>query len=217
MRCVVADDSLLIREGVSALLVAQGWDVVATAADASHLIREIALARPDVALVDIRMPPTHTDEGLRAAVRIRREYPTVAVVVLSQYLDSAYAHRLLTEVPRGVGYLLKDRITDADALADAITRVVQGECMVDPAIVARLLTRRRSPGPLDGLTTREREVLALVAEGRSNAAISRMLGITAKTLEDHVRQIFTKLRLLESADDNRRVLAVVSYLRATDE
>ena len=214
MRVVVADDSMLIREGLSALLTGAGCDVVATAEDGEGVLREVALARPDVVVVDIRMPPTHTQEGIAAAHRIRRDHPAVGVLVLSQYLESEYAMRLIADAPQHLGYLLKDRVSDVTEFVDALHRVVAGECVIDPAIVSRLMNRPGDTGPLDALTAREREVLALVAEGRSNGAIAQRLGMSQKTLEAHVRQILLKLDLPESHDDHRRVLAVLTYLRS---
>jgi DNA-binding NarL/FixJ family response regulator len=215
MKVIVADDSLLVREAVTSLLTDAGHDVVAAVADARSLLREVALNRPDVAVVDIRMPPTHTDEGIVAAHEIRRRHPTVAVLVLSQYLESAYASRLVEDEPGRLGYLLKERVVDVSVLVDALRRLADGECVIDPAIVHRLLRRPRPAGPLDALTPRETEVLGLMAEGRSNAAIANALDLSAKTLETHIRQILTKLDLPESADDHRRVLAVLTYLRST--
>jgi DNA-binding NarL/FixJ family response regulator len=214
VRVVVADDSMLIREGLSALLTGAGCEVVATAEDGDSVLREVALARPDVVVVDIRMPPTHTQEGITAAHRIRRDHPTVGVLVLSQYLESEYAMRLIADAPHHLGYLLKDRVSDVTEFVDALRRVVEGECVIDPAIVSRLMNRPGDTGPLDALTAREREVLALVAEGRSNGAIAERLGMSQKTLEAHVRQILLKLDLPESHDDHRRVLAVLTYLRS---
>jgi len=214
VRVVVADDSMLIREGLSALLTGAGCEVVATAEDGEGVLREVALARPDVVVVDIRMPPTHTQEGITAAHRIRRDHPGVGVLVLSQYLESEYAMRLIADAPQHLGYLLKDRVSDVTEFVDALHRVVAGECVIDPAIVSRLMNRPGDTGPLDALTAREREVLALVAEGRSNGAIAERLGMSQKTLEAHVRQILLKLDLPESHDDHRRVLAVLTYLRS---
>ena len=214
MRVVLADDSMLIREGLTALLTGAGCEVVATAEDGEGVLREVALARPDVVVVDIRMPPTHTQEGITAAHRIRRDHPGVGVLVLSQYLESEYAMRLIADAPQHLGYLLKDRVSDVTEFVDALHRVVAGECVIDPAIVSRLMNRPGDTGPLDALTAREREVLALVAEGRSNGAIAERLGMSQKTLEAHVRQILLKLDLPESHDDHRRVLAVLTYLRS---
>jgi serine/threonine-protein kinase len=176
-------------------------------------VRRVELTRPDVAIVDIKMPPTQTDEGIVAAQEIRRAHPTIGVLVLSQHLESRYAMRLLEEAPERVGYLLKDRVSDIAVLADALKRIGEGECVIDPTIVSRLVNRPREGGPLDELTEREREVLALMAEGRSNGAISQALFMSPKTVEANVRQIFRKLGLQQSPDDHRRVLAVLRYLR----
>ena len=216
MRVVIADDSMIVREGLARLLSDSGCDVAATAADAAQLLRAVRRTRPDVAIVDVKMPPTHTDEGITAALEIRRTHPDVGVLVLSQYLESEYATRLLTEVPERAGYLLKDRLADVAVLVDALRRIVEGECVVDPTIVARLVHRPRQPSPLDQLSDREREVLALMAEGRSNRAIAQRLFVSSKTIEAHVRQILLKLDLPESADDHRRVLAVLTYLRSAE-
>ena len=215
MRVVVADDSLLLREGLARLLTDAGCDVVGTAEDATGLMREVELTTPDAVLVDIKMPPTFTEEGIVAARLIRRTRPGVAVLVLSQYVESKYAWRLITESPGHVGYLLKDRVSDIAVLVDALRRVTEGECVVDPTIVARLMHRPHDPDPLNVLTAREREVLALLAEGRSNAAIAQRLMMSQKTLETHVRQVFQKLGLQESPDDHRRVLAVLTFLRSS--
>ena len=214
LRVAIADDSMIVREGLARLLAEAGHEVEATVDSADGLLREVAL-HPDLdaVLVDIRMPPTWTDEGIAVARRLRRDHPRLGVLVLSQYLESHYATSLLTDTPEHAGYLLKDRVSDVAVLVDALRRVVEGECVVDPTIVARLMRRRTASGPLDRLSQREREVLALMAEGRSNVAISSMLGVVERTLEAHVRQIFQKLDLPPSADDHRRVLAVVRYLQ----
>ena len=211
---MVADDVMLTRAGIVRLLRDAGIDVVAEAGDAAELLRHVALARPDAVVVDIRMPPTQTDEGLVAAQRIRAAHPGVGVLVLSQYVEPSYALRLLEEHPESVGYLLKERVFDAAILVDALRRLADGETVVDPTIVSRLLGRGRRRDPLDELTAREREVLGLVAEGLSNKAIAARLFVTERTVEAHVKQIFLKLRLETSADSHRRVLAVLAYLRA---
>jgi DNA-binding NarL/FixJ family response regulator len=214
LRVAIADDSMIVREGLARLLAEAGHKVEATVDSADGLLREVVI-HPDLdaVVVDIRMPPTWTDEGIALARRLRRNYPALGVLVLSQYLESHYATSLLSETPEHAGYLLKDRVSDVAVLVDALRRVVEGECVVDPTIVARLMRPRTASGPLDRLSQREREVLALMAEGRSNAAISSMLGMGERTLEAHVRQIFQKLDLPPSADDHRRVLAVVRYLQ----
>jgi DNA-binding NarL/FixJ family response regulator len=214
VRVVVADDAMLTREGIVHVLREGGVEVVAQAGDAEDLLREIRRSPPDVAVVDIKMPPTHTDEGLVAAHRIRAEQPNVAVLVLSQYLEPSYAMRLLEEHPEKVGYLLKERVFAPAVLVDAITRVHEGETVVDPTIVSHLFGRRRRENPLAVLSPREREVLALVAEGLSNKAIASRLFVTERTVEAHVTQIFLKLDLGDSPDSHRRVLAVLAFLRA---
>jgi DNA-binding NarL/FixJ family response regulator len=214
VRVVVADDSMLIREGLALLLTEAGCDVVGKAHDAAALLRDVAVTQPDVAVIDIKMPPTHTDEGIAAAQEVRRSYPAVAALVLSQYLETSYALRLLEEAPAGVGYLLKDRLSDIAVLVDSLHRLVEGECVIDPTIVSRLIARPRPPGPLDDLTDRERDVLTLMAEGYSNQAIAGELSISPRTVEAHVRKIFLVLDLPESPDIHRRVLAVLTHLRA---
>jgi DNA-binding NarL/FixJ family response regulator len=214
MKVVIADDSLLIREGLMHLLGSVGAEVVGTATDARELQREVVMSGPDAAIVDIKMPPGFTDEGIRAAHQIRKSQPAVGVLVLSQYVESEWAMRLLRDAPDHLGYLLKERVDDAGVLLEALDRVVAGECVVDPGIVERLIDRPREPGPLDRLTPRELEVLALMAEGRSNAAIADRLGLSVKTLEAHIRHILQRLGLEESPADHRRVLAVLRYLRS---
>jgi DNA-binding NarL/FixJ family response regulator len=214
VRVVVAEDTMLTREGIVRLLQEAGVDVVAQAEDAATLIRHIRLERPDAAIVDIRMPPTHTDEGLVAAQQIRAEHPDIGVLVLSHYVEPGYAIRLLEEHPARIGYLLKERVFDVAILVDALRRIGDGETVVDPTIVARLVQRRRRKDPLAELTKREREVLELVAEGLSNHAIAARLFVTERTVEAHVKQIFMKLGLNVSAESHRRVLAVLLYLRS---
>ena len=214
MRVVIADDAMLIREGTARLLEEAGVQVAGTAGDARQLLRIVATEHPDVAIVDIKMPPTFTDEGLAAAEQIRNSDPGVGVLVLSQYLESRYATRLLEHHPEALGYLLKERVSDIGALKDAIQRIAEGECVLDPTIVARLLKRPRRPGPLDKLTGREREVLALIAEGRSNHGIAQTLVLSPKTVEAHIGRIMAKLGLDDTPDYHRRVLAVLAFLRA---
>jgi DNA-binding NarL/FixJ family response regulator len=212
VRVVVADDSTLLREGVVRLLEESELEVVGQAGDAEDLLRKVRAHKPDVAVVDVRMPPTHTDEGLRAAREIRAELPEVGVLVLSQYVEVAYARELLAESAEGVGYLLKDRVADIDALTDAVRRVGAGGSALDPEVVSQMLGRKRVDDPLDELTPREREVLGLMAEGRSNAAIAAELVVTERAVEKHVTGIFSKLGLSTSGEDHRRVLAVLRYL-----
>lgn len=214
MRLIVADDSLLFREGLVRLLAEQKFEVVAKADNAEDLVRRVGGLLPEVAIVDIRMPPTFSDEGLRAALEIGERYPQVGVMVLSQYVESGYAIRLFERGSAGRGYLLKDRVGDLDTFADAIRRVGHGDPVVDPDVVAALVDQRRAAGPLDELTDRERACLALMAEGRSNAGICEQIFLSPRTVESHVRTIFRKLDLEETHDDHRRVLAVLAYLRA---
>jgi DNA-binding NarL/FixJ family response regulator len=213
MRVVLADDSVLLREGVARLLADVGFEVVAQSGTAEELLREVPTHRPDVAIVDIRMPPTHTDEGLRAAQEIRRQFPDVGVLVLSQYVEPAYAMQLLAESAEGVGYLLKDRISDVDEFAAAVRRVGEGGTALDPAVVSELVGRRRAYDPLAELSPREREVLNLMAEGKSNQAIAEKLSVTVRAVDQHVMGIFSKLNLPASEQDHRRVLAVLTFLR----
>jgi len=213
MRVVLADDSVLLREGVARLLEDAGFQIVGQADNAEQLLLKVRSYKPDVAVVDIRMPPTHTDEGLRAAREIRKNHPGTGVVVLSQYVESEYALDLLADSAEGVGYLLKDRIADIGEFADAVRRVGEGGSALDPAVVAQLVGRRRKDDPLGSLTPREREVLGLMAEGRSNQAICARLFITERAVEKHVTSIFGKLRLPADAADHRRVLAVLAYLQ----
>jgi DNA-binding NarL/FixJ family response regulator len=213
-RAVLAEDSALFREGLTRLLTDAGYDVAATAADADELLLQVRGHRPDVVITDIRMPPTHTTEGLAAALQIRAEFPGVAVLVLSQYVETTYAMKLLGDNPRGVGYLLKDRVANSRELCEAIQRVLRGGSVIDPEVVAELLGRRRERDPVQELTGREREILALMAEGRSNQAICERLILSSRTVETHVAHIFTKLGLPPSTDDHRRVLAVLAYLRS---
>ena len=214
MRVVVADDVMLTRQGIVHLLDEAGVDVVAQAEDADELLREVRLKQPDAAIVDIRMPPTHTDEGLVATQRIRADHPAIGVLVLSQYVEPSYAMRLLEEHPERVGYLLKQRVFDVAVLVDALRRIGDGETVVDPTIVSRLVGRQRRHDPLAELTAREREVLGLVAEGLSNGAIASRLFVTERTVEAHVKQVFLKLGLAISPESHRRVLAVLAYLRS---
>ena len=214
MRVVIADDEMIVREGLARLLADAGFDVAGRATNGQELLRAVRLTSPDVAIVDIKMPPTHTDEGLVAAREIRAAHPAVGVLVLSHYLESIYAMRLLEEHPERAGYLLKERVSDIAVLADALRRIAEGECVIDPTIVARLVNRPRDPGPLGALTDREREVLELIAEGRSNQAIAAKLFLSPKTVETHIRQIFQKLELSGSPDSHRRVLAVLAFLRS---
>ncbi len=216
MRVVLADDSLLLREGLARLLEEAGFEVVGQAATGEELLEQVEATQPDIAIVDIRMPPTHTDEGVRAAHEIRARHPDVAVLVLSQFVRPSYALELLSEGTEGLGYLLKDRVSDLDQLASSVRRVADGESVLDPLVVEQLVSRPRSgPDPLDDLTEREREVLELIAQGRSNQAIGQQLFITEHTVEKHVKNILGKLRIPTSADDHRRVLAVLTYLNST--
>jgi DNA-binding NarL/FixJ family response regulator len=212
VRVIVAEDSVLLREGIVRLLGEAGFEVVGQAGDGEELMRKARAHKPDVAIVDIRMPPTHTDEGLRAARAIREELPDTGVLVLSQYVEEEYALELLSDDAAGVGYLLKDRVSDLERFADAIRRVAEGGSALDPEVVSQMLGRRRSEDPLAALTPREREVLGLMAEGRSNQAIAEALTISERAVEKHVTSIFVKLELAPAAEDHRRVLAVLAFL-----
>lgn len=213
MRVVIADDSVLLREGLARLLGDAGFEVAAQAGDAEDLLRKVRAHRPRVAVTDIRMPPTQTDEGLRAAQQIRRELPEVGVMVLSQYVDQKYAMELLGTSAAGVGYLLKDRVADFERFAEGVRSVGNGGSVLDPEVVSQLLGRRRVDDPLERLTPRERQVLDLMAQGRSNAAVARELVVTERAIEKHVTSIFGKLELPATEDSHRRVLAVLAYLR----
>lgn len=213
MRIAIAEDSAILRDGLVELLAARGHEVVAAVAEGPALLAAVAEHHPDVAVVDIRMPPTHTDEGLRAALDLRREHPEVAVLVFSQYVETHYAAQLLAERPGGVGYLLKDRVGDVGEFVAALTRVTEGQTVLDPEVVTQLMGASHRRNHLEVLSPREREVLALMAEGRSNTAIARTLVLTYGAVEKHVTGIFTKLGLPPSEDDHRRVLAVLRYLR----
>ncbi len=215
MRIVLADDSLLLREGLARLLQETGFDVVGLAADAGELLALVERTEPDVAIIDIRMPPTHTDEGLRAAKIIRARRPAIGLLILSQHVNARYALELLSAGTDGIGYLLKERVSDLTELTTSINRIGEGGSVLDPAVVGELVGRRRqADNPLERLTEREREVLALIAEGRSNRAIAERLFVTEHTVEKHVKNIFGTLRLPPSAEDHRRVLAVVTYLNS---
>jgi DNA-binding NarL/FixJ family response regulator len=213
MRIAIADDSLLTREGLGHLLTGQGHEIAGQAGDAGELLTIVERTRPDAVVVDIRMPPTHTDEGLVAARRIRAAHPGTGVLVLSQYVEPAYALRLIEDRPEGVGYLLKERVFDVVVLVDALRRIADGETVVDPTIVARLLRRRRVADPLDGLSDRATEVLGLVAEGLSNHAIAQRLHVTERTVESHITKAFQHLGLTDDPASHRRVRAVLAYLR----
>jgi len=213
MRVVIAEDSVLLRAGLVRLLEEAGFEVVGEASDADDLLRKVRAHRPDLAVTDIRMPPTQTDEGLRAAQQIRAEMPEIGVMVLSQHLDEGNALELLQNSAEGIGYLLKDRVADIDAFVDALRRVGARGSVLDPEVVSQLLGRRRTHDPLDRLTPRERQVLALMAEGRSNSAVARELVVTERAVEKHVTSIFSKLGLTAAEDGHRRVLAVLQYLK----
>jgi DNA-binding NarL/FixJ family response regulator len=215
MRVVVADDAVLLREGLSRLLEEAGFEVAGLAADADALVELVERTQPDVAIIDIRMPPTHTDEGLRAAKVIREKWPKVGLLVLSQHVNARYALELLSAGTDGVGYLLKERVSDLEELSSSVNRVGQGATVLDPAVVRELVGRRRqADNPVERLTDREREVLALMAEGRSNRAIAERLFVSDHTVEKHVNNIFSSLCLPLSPDDHRRVLAVITYLNS---
>jgi serine/threonine-protein kinase len=213
LRVVIAEDAVLLREGLSRLIAEAGFEVAGTAGDATHLLQLVATLEPDVVLVDIRMPPTQTTEGLEAALEIRRSRHGTAVVVMSQHVETEHLFELLADDPRGVGYVLKDRVADVAQFVETIRRVAAGESVIDPDVVSRLVTRPRQQSPLQTLTEREVTVLGLMAEGRSNHAIAAQLFVSPKTMETHVGNIFSKLGLAPAADDHRRVLAVLTYLR----
>jgi DNA-binding NarL/FixJ family response regulator len=214
MRVVVADDVMLTRAGITRLLGDAGIDVVGEAADAQTLLREVTAKKPDIAIVDIRMPPTHTDEGLVAAIAIRTRHADIGVLVLSQYVEPVFAMRLIEEHPERSGYLLKERVFDIAILIDALHRIEDGETVIDPTIVSRLVGNQRRHGPLAALTPREQEVLAMIAEGLSNRAIADRIYLSERTVEAHVTQIFLKLQLPGTPDRHRRVLAVIAFLRS---
>jgi len=214
MRVVVADDVMLTRTGITRLLDDAGIDVVGEAADAETLLHEVTAKTPDIAIVDIRMPPTHTDEGLIAAKTIRAQHPDIGVLVLSQYVEPVFAMRLIEEHPERSGYLLKERVFDVAILIDALRRIEEGDTVIDPTIVSRLVGNQRRHGPLAALTPREQEVLAMIAEGLSNRAIADRIYLSERTIEAHVTQIFLKLHLPGTPDQHRRVLAVITFLRS---
>ena len=211
---ILADDALLFREGTARILTEAGFEVAGQAGDAAELLNLVRQSPPEVAIIDIRMPPDRSAEGVEAAVEIRRTSPGVGLLLLSQHVETHYAIRLMTEFEGGVGYLLKDRVSDLAAFAGDVRRVANGDCVIDPELVARLVTKKREGDPLAALTERERKVLALMAQGRSNSALSAELCLSAKTIEAHVRSIFTKLNLAPDAGDHRRVLAVLAFLRS---
>lgn len=213
IRVALADDAVLLREALAAALTAAGFDVVGQAADVPELLRIVDDHRPDVVVVDVRMPPTHSTEGLEAAKRLRQSYPGIGILVLSQYVETRYAVDLVRADPAGIGYLLKDHVTRIEQLADAVKRIAAGGSVIDPEVVSRLLGRPRQHSPLDELTRREREILGLMAEGRSNHGIAQALSLELKTVEGHVGQVFGKLDLEPQAEDHRRVLAVLTFLR----
>ena len=215
MRVLIADDEVLLRDGLARLLEDAGFEVVGRCGDAEALLRMVDARRPEVAVVDIRMPPGNTDDGLVAAQEIRRRHADIGVLVLSHHLEAHYAMRLLEDVPARAGYLLKERVSDIAVLADALRRIGEGECVVDPTIVSRLVARKKERGPLDELTERERDVLGLIAEGLSNNAIGERMYLSPKTVEAHISQIFLKLDLRHAEGQHRRVLAVLAYLRGS--
>lgn len=214
MRVILADDALLFREGTARILIEAGFDVAGQAADAAELLDLVREDPPDVAVIDIRMPPGRSAEGVEAAVEIRRMSPGVGLLLLSQHVETHFAMRLMTEFDGGVGYLLKDRVSDLATFASDVRRVANGDCVIDSELVARLVAKKRAGDPVAALTERERRVLALMAQGRSNSALSTELCLSAKTIEAHVRSIFTKLNLAPAATDHRRVLAVLAFLRS---
>jgi DNA-binding NarL/FixJ family response regulator len=213
MRILIAEDSVLLRAGLERLLADEGFEVVGAVHDGTSLVKAAAALRPDVAIVDIRMPPTHTDEGLRAALEVRRMIPEIGILILSQYVEERYALELIEANPAGVGYLLKDRVVEVDEFLASLHRIAAGGTVLDSEVVGQLLGRRRRKSPVDTLTPREREVLALLAEGRTNTSIGRQLFITDRAVEKHVTNIFAKLNLPDSPDDHRRVLAALTQLR----
>ena len=213
IRVALADDAVLLREALAAALTAAGFDVVGQAADVPELLRIVDEHSPDVVVVDVRMPPTHSTEGLEAAKRLRESHPGIGILVLSQYVETRYAVDLVRADPAGIGYLLKDHVTRIGQLADAVQRIAAGGSVIDPEVVSRLLGRPRQHSPLDELTRREREILGLMAEGRSNHGIAQALSLELKTVEGHVGQVFGKLGLEPQAEDHRRVLAVLTFLR----
>jgi DNA-binding NarL/FixJ family response regulator len=215
VRLVIAEDAAIVREGLARLLAANGVAIVGEAADATRLLELVREQRPDVAIVDIRMPPTHTDEGLIAAAEIRERHPETGVLVLSQHLEPRYAMRLMEQTPSRAGYLLKERVGRVQELTDALHRIDAGECVIDRALVQELVERERRIEPLTELSEREREILALMAEGRSNQGICETLWLSPKTVETHIRSLFLKLDLYNVPQDNRRVLAVLTYLRTS--
>jgi DNA-binding NarL/FixJ family response regulator len=214
VRVVIVEDELLLREGIARLLADAGIDVVATVETAGGLSERVARVRPDVVLMDIRLPPTHRDEGIVAAREVRAAHPGVGVLVLSHYIESSYALRLLEDQPERCGYLLKERVSDVAVLVDALNRIAEGECVVDPTVVKQLLRKPREPSPLDALTERERDVLGAMAEGHSNDAIAGLLFVSPKTVEANIHRLLQKLDIAESPASNRRVLAVLAYLRS---